>query len=109
MKFKCDCGHTIYDNTDYLSYKAHLISDQDWFDYLERIEMTIDRLGADLKDKETAIIELRNLSHYYSKTIYQCTSCGSIFIADENNTFNTFKNDSIYKNKNILRSVEGDK
>lgn len=109
MKFKCDCGHIIYDSADYLSYKAHIISDQDWFDYLEKIEMAVEKLGTNPKDKEIAIMEINKLSLYYSKSIYQCKNCGNIFIPNGNNTFNIFKNDSIDENKNILSSVEGDK
>ena len=29
MRFMCECGHLIIDTTDYLPYKAYMISDID--------------------------------------------------------------------------------
>ena len=33
--FACPCGGGVKDSTDYLSYKAHLIADQDFEDFQE--------------------------------------------------------------------------
>lgn len=52
MKFLCECGHPIYDQTDYLPYKAHVISDQDWFNFLDTIDDAIEKTGPTPEDKE---------------------------------------------------------
>ncbi len=43
-----------YDQTDYLSYKAYLVSDQDWFNFIEEIDEAIEKSGPTTKDKESA-------------------------------------------------------
>ena len=38
MRFLCECGHLITDTSDFLPYKAYMISDVDWEDYWEAHE-----------------------------------------------------------------------
>lgn len=93
-KFQCSCGHVIMDNTDYLSYKAHYISDQDFCDFLDELE-------DNSKDKFPAI------AHKYVRDIYQCTNCNNIFIFASNSfhEFKAIKSDSSY----LLLSKKRDK
>jgi len=60
MKIGCGCGATIYDNTDYLPWKAHVISDQDWFVIWEEIDKAVEESGSTAKEKEQACMRLRN-------------------------------------------------
>ena len=43
MKIKCTCGEIIPDQTDYLSYKAHIIGEKNYFDFLDTINEAIER------------------------------------------------------------------
>jgi hypothetical protein len=47
MKIKCTCGEVIPDQTDYLSYKAHIIGDKHYFDFLDTIDEAIERKEED--------------------------------------------------------------
>ncbi|MEX6026058.1 hypothetical protein AB6H10_11790 [Providencia vermicola] len=76
-KFQCSCGHIIRDNTDYLSYKAHYIADQDLYDF-------IDELEEGSKDNFASIL------FKYIRDIYQCTHCNNIFLF-KGNFFYEFK------------------
>lgn len=62
----------LYIKTDYLPYKGYIISDQDWFDFLDEIDAAIEKSGPTPKDKENALMKIRNLSINLSKTVYQC-------------------------------------
>ena len=42
MKIKCTCGEVIPDQTDYLSYKAHIIGEKNYFDFLDTINEAIE-------------------------------------------------------------------
>lgn len=66
-KFQCSCGHIIRDNTDYLSYKAYYISDQDFYDFLDELE-------GESRDNFASV------AYKYVRDIYQCTKCNNIFI-----------------------------
>jgi hypothetical protein len=101
MKFKCECGHVIADQTDSLPYKCDLLPDDGTWDafhwpiVLAMVEFAKstangDREGwlsrhfgteysRDLDDK-SVISDL--ISGYMSRlrTMYQCTECGSLFI-----------------------------
>lgn len=66
-KFQCSCGHIIRDNTDYLSYKAYYISNQDFYDFLDELE-------GESRDNFASV------AYKYVRDIYQCTKCNNIFI-----------------------------
>lgn len=93
-KFQCSCGHIIRDNTDYLSYKAHYIADQDFYDFLDELE-------------EGSIDDFASISFKYTRDIYQCTLCNNIFIF-KGNFFYEFK--PIKENShNLLVSSKNEK
>lgn len=37
MHFYCKCGRRIPDTTDEISYKARMIADPDWLDFLDSV------------------------------------------------------------------------
>lgn len=109
MNFRCECGHRIHDNTDYLSYKGYLISDQDHFDLMDEIDDAIEKSGPSATDKEEAAMRIRSLTNTLFKTIYQCSNCGNLFIDnDHDRTLEKFRGAN-QVNKNILLSALGDK
>lgn len=109
MNFQCECGHRISDTTDYLSYKAHLISDQDWYDFIEEIDAAIEMPESTEGDKVKALMKIRALSSKLSRTVYQCTKCGNIFFGDNNSSkLEMFRSCSDESNKKLLISSLGD-
>ena len=42
MKIKCTCGEFIPDQTDFLLYKARIIGDKNYFDFLDTIDEAIE-------------------------------------------------------------------
>lgn len=107
MHFFCKCGKRISDSTDYLSYKAHMISDQDWFDLWDNIYEVIEKSGPTQNDKEKAIVKIMQMSIQMETTIYQCTKCGKL-IFDGKNKFEMYKSSSGYINKGLLQSYKGE-
>ncbi len=67
MKIGCNCGELIYDGSDNLSYKAHLISDMDSEDLLESI-------------RAFRIAPNEALRQHVAAVAYQCTECGRLAI-----------------------------
>jgi len=108
MKIMCECGHLISDSTDYLPHKAHLISDQDWFDFLDEVDFAIEKSGPSKIDKEQALMKIRSLASKITKLVYQCNQCGNVFF--DNNPFRmeVFKPSNESVNKKLLRSVHGE-
>jgi hypothetical protein len=82
MKFVCDCDATIYDITEYISYKAHYITDQDWGVLLDGVDHVIDDVAISKKDAVNKILDFISLVH---RSIYQCTYCGRVYLDDVNN------------------------
>ncbi len=122
MKIFCECGHVIYDQTDYISYKASFISDQDSYDLRGEIEKQIKKLVTSLEYNasnkidinelvEDAMIDIsENIISYYSRrTIYQCSGCGRLFIDDAQFHTHVFIPQDNSVQKNLMRSIEGDK
>ncbi|MGO4528551.1 hypothetical protein AB4Z30_05670 [Paenibacillus sp. 2TAF8] len=108
MKFSCDCGHIITDSTDFLSYKAHLIADQDLFDLLDEIDSAIEESGPTSKNKEDALMKVRSLFNDLRRTVYQCMNCGNVFFEDDSSRLVMFRSDKDPENKQMLRSAKGD-
>jgi hypothetical protein len=108
MKFMSECGHIIYDITDNLSYKAHLISDQDWFNFLDEIDEAIEKSGPTQKDKESACMKIRSLSSELHKSVYQCKNCGNMFFNNNLFQLEMFRSHKDNPNKTLLQSSKGD-
>ena len=88
MWFECKCGQRIKDISDAHSYKAHYISDKDWFPFWGAIDDSIENSGASVKEKEAACMKLR--MEKVDRTMYQCFECGRLYLNDENNQLISF-------------------
>lgn len=94
MKMKCNCGNTILDITDALSYKAHYIPDEDWHEVMEKIDGYIEERN---QDKGKLCMEMRKTIIEKTRLIYQCTNCGKIYIEDKEENlieFNPLNNEN---------------
>lgn len=109
MNFRCECGQRIHDNTDYLSYKGYLMSDQDQFDLLDEIDDAIEKSGPSASDKEEAAMRIRSLTSTLFKTVYQCPNCGNLFIDNDHDRSLEMFRGANQVNKNLLMSALGDK
>jgi hypothetical protein len=108
VSWSCKCGRSAKDQTDYLSFKGHVIADQDW----ERLVFEWPRLN--LEEYETAksdpsalaawarrvlgrelqALEVRRtlqeqfvvfqsvLWSRYSRLVYQCPACARVYLLD---------------------------
>lgn len=103
MHFYCKCGYRITDSTDNISYKAHIIADQDWYDFLDRITAAI---KSDETNREKVIDEFYSDTTDIDKLIYQCPKCGQIFIDGEGRRLYSFCAEGETKT-DLLLSVKG--
>lgn len=107
---RCKCDYIIYDNTDYIPYKAHIISDKEKYDLFE---MVSDLINSKYSNKEELVDE------FYSKvgtipecvirlkTTFQCPQCGRIYIENKKgNEFCVFVPEN-HEEKNLY-DFEGD-
>ncbi len=100
-KLRCKCGNIIIDQTDNLSYKADILPDTSFDEFLDDLESIIESfLESKEKDKKAEWIDTnfgkdypRNLSNaqmigdlitkcyvHLFKYAYQCTECGRVYI-----------------------------
>lgn len=101
MWIKCSCGNRIHDNTDNIPYKARYISDQDWFDVLDKIDASIESAE---RNKEKLCMDSSNYIYEKSKEIYQCYECGRLYVDDNNRKLHEFIPAEDMKGKVILSS-----
>lgn len=100
---QCKCNYRIHDTTDYLSYKGHVFSDQDWFDFLDLVSEAIE---SNEEDRKKLVNEIYEASHI-TKRIYQCPKCGQLYIEDQpSGELCLFSPDSKV-NKRLLESAYG--
>lgn len=104
MKFLCDCGNCIIAQTDYLNNKGYIIPDKNWFDILDSIENAVKNNNITNDKKESVFEDLQKIIIGSSKTIYQCNSCGNIFIENNNGSYEMFTNNTSFNDKSILDS-----
>lgn len=116
MKIKCLCGEYIADNTDYLSYKGHIIADQDWPEVLTHIRQSI-KAAAGLDNKTSSghqeqldKIEADASDHliHRSRGIWQCYRCGRVCVDDSNRNLHWFNPEDPSVTKDLLRSSSGE-
>lgn len=75
MHFYCTCGNRISDTTDFLSYKAYLLADQDEQDYYDAIEQEVK--NEEISREECVDNIMFSLGRkYLGKAMYQCLGCG---------------------------------
>lgn len=101
---RCQCGYIIHDSSDFLSYKGSIMADQDESDYFDRVEEII---KSDNPNKNSLMCDFLRELGYMTKTIYQCSQCGRLYIED-NNEFFCFRPEN-HTNNNVLKSVHGEK
>ncbi len=116
MKIGCVCGKIIYDQTDYISYKAYAIPDQDLFDLYDELDVLLEQAVAGHESNAVAAeqmfrsisVQISRTIGQYTKRLYQCTHCGRLYIEDETLTFRVFSPDEHTLQSSILRSVHDD-
>jgi hypothetical protein len=118
MKIKCPCGNVIIDQTDYISYKAHFIADQDYFDACESIDARVEKLADSIRAgaKKTAkplidraIHDIRGILIKNTRGMYQCAECGRLFVDDIESQSLIFVPENENAPHNMLRSKQGEK
>jgi hypothetical protein len=109
MKIGCTCGSTISDQTDFLSYKAHFIADQDWYDVVDAAE------GSELavtyrNDQPSGTSSMaRHRLWRWSREMWQCKACGRLYVEDHDYAIQGFTPDEASPPHNLLRSIHGDR
>lgn len=92
MWIKCKCGNILHDNTDAISYKGYIISDREFFDWLDLADEMIESKNPDRE--ELAMTFRRNIgaagNYIRLKTIFQCPSCGRILLENNQGEFSIF-------------------
>lgn len=107
MKFLCECGKTIHDTTDALSYKGSIIADQD----MNALWDIIEKLEKPHKEQIDVFNDVCNILH---RNIYQCPDCGRLYIEDQSNNYyfvryNVENEEQEKINKRLLISAYGEK
>lgn len=89
MWIKCRCGNIINDNTDNIPFKGHILSDKEFFKFLDFTDRMIESKSENRE--KTAMTFRNNLSGYIKiKSVFQCSCCGRILLEDENNHYCSF-------------------
>jgi hypothetical protein len=108
MKIGCHCGATIFDQTDDLPQKGHLIPDQEWFATYDAMDdEVIVPLADGAIDKEKAFRLSRWVISRASRLIYQCSVFGRLYIADNQGRLHCYLPSDEATSKGILRSRGG--
>ena len=90
MKITCACGALLSDNTDFIPNKAHLVADQDYFDFFDT------QPGRERQQ--------------YERTMYQCYDCGRLLLqnrAGDLHHYTFFSPDDREAARDALRSNLG--
>lgn len=101
---RCHCGYVIHDSSDYLSYKGSIMPNQDEYDYLDSVSEIIE---SKCPDRKKLVDDFYFKVPDMTKTVYQCSQCGRLYIED-NNKFFCFKPEN-HTNNDVLKSVHGEK
>lgn len=89
MNLKCLCGERILDISDCQSYKGHIISDKEYFDFLDFADEMIESSHS---DRESLAMTFRMGIGKYIKirTVFQCYNCGRILLEDGEGNYKFF-------------------
>ena len=105
MKITCHCGALIIDQTDELPHKGHLIPDQECFATYDAIDdHVIDPVADGRLGREAAYREARKIIRQPTRLMYQCRSCGRLYIDDPKRELHCFVPESEQTSREILRS-----
>lgn len=89
---KCKCGNILYDKTDHISYKGHVISDKEYFGIFDLADALIESNDSD-RDKLAMSFRI-NIGcgdcYIKLKDIFQCPACGRILLEDNQGKFCSF-------------------
>ena len=108
MKIDCSCGASIVDQTDYLPHKGHLIPDQEWFAVFDAIDADIiDALASGRLSRSDAYQLAREIIRRASRLMYQCRSCGRLFIDDTERDLQSYVPATEETSREIFRSRPG--
>ena len=80
MHFLCRCGYRLHDSSDLISYKGTIIADQDMNEFWSLIEKA-EKPHAEICDIFSSLNKLM------MRCIYQCPSCGRLFIEDQSDNY----------------------
>ena len=88
LDFKCVCGVRRFLNSiDNLEYRAYFIPDQDYDEFSGKVDDAIEKSGPEAKDKDRACMAWRE---YKMLRIWQCCSCGSVYIESPDGSHHRF-------------------
>ena len=77
MKIRCTCGEIIPDQTDYLPYKAYIIGDKNYFDFMDAID---DAIESSEPNREDLCMKVRRAEP--SRLAWECGTCGRLYFDD---------------------------
>jgi hypothetical protein len=81
MKFACACGVTVFDATDGLPHKGHLVPDRAWLALLDALDAEVlGPLAAGRLDEPAASYRARTLLIGAARPVYQCAACGRLYV-----------------------------
>ncbi len=83
MKIQCRCGALIFDGTDNLPHKAHVIPDQEWDAVLDAIDHAVERSGPGADAKAAACMAARQAISRAARPAWQCRECGRLWVDDQ--------------------------
>jgi len=106
MKIDCKCGNCIHDISDFQSDKAWLIPDKNWENFWSEIYNAIKQSGKSKVEKEYAANSVGRTSSISAyRAMYQCNTCGRIYINNESGTLEVFEPESENTCKTVLNSL----
>lgn len=106
MHFYCTCGYRISDTSDFLSFKASVLSNQDEEDYVDGIEVLVKEESL-CPGEQWERIFMEKMLRCLRRNLYQCPHCGRLHVEDLSGELHTFAPEGTV-NKRLLTSVEGE-
>ncbi len=104
VKIACHCGEIIFDITDNVPNKAHLIPDQAWYALSDAIDtQIIDALARKTLQPDPAYRRARELLLKSSQLLYQCQHCGRLYIDDRDGNLQCYVPATEETSREILR------
>jgi len=104
MRIRCPCGAAILDITDNLSYKAHLVADQDRGEYWNAIEAAVLQPGETEEERRSTFARVRRLIGEVYRPAWVCRNCGRLFIDDARDRLQQFVPASEESSRDLFRS-----